>query len=106
MSNHRMPLVNIQNLSKSFGQGDAQVDALKQISLQVYPGEVVGLLGPSGSGKSTLLNIIGCILEPSSGRMELDGQLVYDGGWRQKDLRRLRLDSIGFIFQFHNLLPF
>ena len=85
MSNHRMPLVNIQNLSKSFGQGDAQVDALKQISLQVYPGEVVGLLGPSGSGKSTLLNIIGCILEPSSGRMELDGQLVYDGGWRQKD---------------------
>lgn len=106
MSNHRMPLVNIQSLSKSFGQGDAQVDALKQISLQVYPGEVVGLLGPSGSGKSTLLNIIGCILEPSSGRMELDGQLVYDGGWRQKDLRRLRLDSIGFIFQFHNLLPF
>ena len=72
----------------------------------MYAGQVVGLLGPSGSGKSTLLNIIGCILEPSSGRMELDGQVVYDGKWLQGDLRRLRLDRIGFIFQFHNLLPF
>lgn len=100
------PLVDIRDLSKSFGQGDARVDALKQINLQVYAGQVVGLLGPSGSGKSTLLNIIGCILDPSNGRMELDGQVVYDGGWLQKDLRRLRLDRIGFIFQFHNLLPF
>lgn len=100
------PLVDIRDLSKSFGQGDARVDALRQINLQVYAGQVVGLLGPSGSGKSTLLNVIGCILDPSSGHMELDGQVVYDGGWRQKDLRRLRLDRIGFIFQFHNLLPF
>lgn len=100
------PLVDIQNLSKHFGQGDTRVDALRQISLQVHAGQVVGLLGPSGSGKSTLLNVIGCILEPSSGRMLLDGQVVYDARWLQKDLRRLRLDRIGFIFQFHNLLPF
>ena len=73
MSTLGTPLVTISNLSKSFGQGDARVDALKQVTLQVYAGQVVGLLGPSGSGKSTLLNIIGCILEPSSGRMELDG---------------------------------
>ena len=106
MSTLGTPLVTISNLSKSFGQGDARVDALKQVTLQVYAGQVVGLLGPSGSGKSTLLNIIGCILEPSSGRMELDGQVVYDGKWLQGDLRRLRLDRIGFIFQFHNLLPF
>ena len=106
MSTLGTPLVTISNLSKSFGQGDARVDALKQVTLQVYAGQVVGLLGPSGSGKSTLLNIIGCILEPSSGRMELDGQVVYDGKWLQSDLRRLRLDRIGFIFQFHNLLPF
>jgi putative ABC transport system ATP-binding protein len=106
MSTQGTPLVTISNLSKSFGQGDARVDALKQVTLQVYAGQVVGLLGPSGSGKSTLLNIIGCILEPSSGRMELDGQVVYDGKWLQSDLRRLRLDRIGFIFQFHNLLPF
>ncbi len=100
------PLVDIQDLSKHFGQGDTRVDALRQISLQVHAGQVVGLLGPSGSGKSTLLNVIGCILEPSSGRMLLDGQVVYDARWLQKDLRRLRLDRIGFIFQFHNLLPF
>src|SRR5690606_37317141 len=72
----------------------------------VLPGEVVGLIGPSGSGKSTLLNVIGCIVEPSAGRMVLDGELVYDGRWLRRDLRRLRLEKIGFIFQFHNLLPF
>ncbi len=102
----RQPLVDIQDLSKHFGQGETRVDALREVSLQVHAGQVVGLLGPSGSGKSTLLNVIACILEPSSGRMQLDGQVVYDGKWLQKDLRRLRLDRIGFIFQFHNLLPF
>jgi putative ABC transport system ATP-binding protein len=63
-------------------------------------------LGPSGSGKTTLLNVIGCILEPSSGWMQLEGDVVYDGRWLRSDLRKLRLDKIGFIFQFHNLLPF
>ena len=67
----------------------------------------MALLGPSGSGKTTLLNVIGCILDPSSGSMELDGELIIrDGRWQRGDLRRLRLDKIGFIFQFHNLLPF
>jgi putative ABC transport system ATP-binding protein len=67
---------------------------------------VVALLGPSGSGKTTLLNVIGCILDPASGWMQLDGDIVYDNRWLRSDLRRLRLDKIGFIFQFHNLLPF
>jgi putative ABC transport system ATP-binding protein len=67
---------------------------------------VVGLKGPSGSGKSTLLNVIGCILEPSAGRMHLNGELIYDGRWLRSDLRQLRLEKIGFIFQAHNLLPF
>ena len=102
----RQPLVDIRDLSKHFGQGETRVDALREVSLQVYTGQVEGLLGPSGSGKSTLLNAIACILEPSSGWLQLDGQVVYDGKWLQKDLRRLRLDCIGFIFQFHNLLPF
>ncbi|MEZ5925372.1 MAG: ABC transporter ATP-binding protein [Hyphomicrobiaceae bacterium] len=100
------PLVRIDRISKHFGDGPTRVDALREVTLDVYPGEVVALLGPSGSGKTTLLNVIGCILEPSSGAMHLDGDLVYENRWLQADLRRLRLDKIGFIFQFHNLLPF
>ena len=100
------PLVQLEGISKHFGEGEARVNALREVSLAVHPGEVVGLLGPSGSGKSTLLNVIGCIVEPSAGRMVLDGELVYDGRWLRRDLRRLRLEKIGFIFQFHNLLPF
>ncbi len=100
------PVVELRSISKHFGEGSTRVDALRDVSLDVYPGTVVGLRGPSGSGKSTLLNVIGCILEPNSGSMKLNGDLVYDGKWLRRDLRRLRLDKIGFIFQSHNLLPF
>ena len=102
-----MPLVRLDRISKHFGEGETRVDALRDVSLKVYPRQLIALLGPSGSGKTTLLNVIGCILDPSSGTMELDGELVVrDGRWQRSDLRRLRLDKIGFIFQFHNLLPF
>ncbi|MCA1969403.1 unnamed protein product [Ciceribacter sp. T2.26MG-112.2] len=99
-------LVEVSNVSKHFGEGQARVDALRSVSLKIHSGEVVALLGPSGSGKTTLLNAIGCIMEPTSGRISLDGDVVFDGRWLKDDLRRLRLDKIGFIFQFHNLLPF
>jgi putative ABC transport system ATP-binding protein len=98
--------VLVERLSKHFGTGTARVDALIDVSLKVYTGQVVGLMGPSGSGKTTLLNCIACILEPSSGRVTLDGEVVYDDRWLKADLRRLRLDKIGFIFQYPNLLPF
>lgn len=101
------PLVRLDGVSKHFGEGDTRVDALREVSLDVYPRQLIALLGPSGSGKTTLLNVIGCILDPSSGTMDLDGEtVVRDGKWQRSDLRRLRLDKIGFIFQFHNLLPF
>jgi putative ABC transport system ATP-binding protein len=100
------PVVAIKSISKHFGEGPTRVDALREVTLDVYPGTVVGLRGPSGSGKSTLLNVIGCILEPSSGSLRLNGELVYDGKWLRPNLRRLRLEKIGFIFQAHNLLPF
>jgi putative ABC transport system ATP-binding protein len=100
------PVVRVERLSKHFGAGSARVDALRDINMEVYPGQVVGLMGPSGSGKTTLLHCIACILEPSSGRITLDGDLVYDEQWLKADLRRLRLDKIGFIFQYPNLLPF
>ena len=99
-------LVSLRAISKHFGEGEARVDALLEISLDIAPGEVVALRGPSGSGKTTLLNIIACILDPSGGTMSLDGEAVYAGKWLRRDLRRLRLEKIGFIFQFHNLLPF
>jgi len=102
----KIPVVRVEHLSKHFGEGSARVDALVDINMEVYPGQVVGLMGPSGSGKTTLLNCIACILEPSCGRLTLDGEVVYDNRWLRADLRRLRLDKVGFIFQYPNLLPF
>jgi len=99
-------VVQVEHLSKHFGAGDARVDALRDVEMEVFPGQVVGLMGPSGSGKTTLLHCIACILEPSGGRLTLDGEAVYDGRWLKADVRRLRLAKIGFIFQFPNLLPF
>jgi putative ABC transport system ATP-binding protein len=99
-------VVRVEHLSKHFGQGGARVDALQVIDMEVFPGQVVGLMGPSGSGKTTLLHCVACILEPSQGRITLDGEVVYDDRWLKADLRRLRLDKIGFIFQYPNLLPF
>ena len=101
------PVVELKNISKHFGEGPARVDALREVSFDVFPGTVIGLRGPSGSGKSTVLNVIGCIVEPSSGTMRLNGET----GLRRtsgcaSDLRSLRLEKIGFIFQSHNLLPF
>lgn len=100
------PRVELRGICKHFGAGDTRVDALVDIALTVDAGETVGLRGPSGSGKSTLLNVIGCVTEPSAGWMRLDGEPVYDGRWLRRDLRKLRLEKIGFIFQTHNLLPF
>jgi putative ABC transport system ATP-binding protein len=102
----KTPVVRVEHLSKYFGSGTARVDALRDINMDVYPGQVVGLMGPSGSGKTTLLNCIACIMEPSSGRLTLDGEVVFDEHWLRADLRRLRLDKVGFIFQYPNLLPF
>ncbi len=101
-----VPLVDLKGVFKKFGEGETRVDALIDVSLSIFPGQVVGLVGPSGSGKTTLLNVIGCVAEPSSGWVRLDGEVVYDNRWLRRDLRRLRLEKIGFIFQTHNLLPF
>ena len=99
-------LVDVRGVAKHYGEGETRVDALRSVDLQVHAGEVVALLGPSGSGKTTLLNVIGCIIDPSAGQLSLDGETVFDQHWLRGDLRRLRLEKIGFIFQAHNLLPF
>ena len=98
--------IEISGLTKRYGIGDAAVDALKGVDMIVQPGEVVGLIGPSGSGKSTLLKCLGAVIEPTSGRMALAGEAIYDNGWRVSDLRALRRDRIGFVFQAPHLIPF
>ena len=98
--------IRIEGLRKRYGQGDTAVDALKRVDMQVAPGEVVGLIGPSGSGKSTLLKCLGAIIDPTEGRMTLGDEVIYDNGWKVKDLRALRRDKIGFVFQAPYLIPF
>ncbi len=96
----------IEGVRKRYGSGDTAVDALKNVNMQVAPGEVVGLIGPSGSGKSTLLKALGAVIDPSGGRMTLGDEVIYDDGWKIRDLRALRRDKIGFVFQAPYLIPF
>ena len=98
--------IHIEGLSKRYGEGETAVFALKDVNMQVAPGEVVGLIGPSGSGKSTLLKCLGAVIDPTAGRMTLGDQVIYDGGWKVRDLRALRRDKIGFVFQAPYLIPF
>ncbi len=99
-------VVEVEGVSKTFGTGDLAVQALKPCSLTVQEGELAALLGPSGSGKSTLLLSISLILEPSTGRIVVGGQEIYNNGWTGVDDRAFRRRNIGFIFQQHNLIPF
>lgn len=101
-----MSIVHVEGVRKVFGQGDLAVEALRQVSFSVEPGELMALLGPSGSGKSTLLLCISLIQEPTSGLIMMNGQKIYDNGWTGIDVRRFRRENIGFIFQAHNLIPF
>lgn len=98
--------IRIEGLRKRYGEGDTAVDALKHVNMEVAPGEVVGLIGPSGSGKSTLLKSLGAVIDPTAGRMTLGGEVIYDDGWKVHDLRALRRDKIGFVFQAPYLIPF
>lgn len=98
--------IRIEGLRKRYGTGDTAVDALKGVDMQVEPGEVVGLIGPSGSGKSTLLKCLGAVIDPTAGRMVLGDEVIYDNGWKVRDLRALRRDKIGFVFQAPYLIPF
>ena len=98
--------IRIEGLKKRYGHGDTAVDALKGVNMVVGPGEVVGLVGPSGSGKSTLLKCLGAVIEPTAGRMTLGQDVIYDEGWKISDLRALRRDKIGFVFQAPYLIPF
>ncbi len=98
--------IRIEGLKKRYGSGETAVDALKGVHMHVAPGEVVGLVGPSGSGKTTLLKCLGAVIDPTAGRMILGDEVIHDDGWKVRDLRALRRDKIGFVFQAPYLIPF
>jgi putative ABC transport system ATP-binding protein len=94
------------NLSKVYGSGDTEVHALRDVSLEVARGQIVALLGPSGAGKSTLLTVVGLILAPNAGRVEIGQKVVIDDGRWRVNVRRFRRENLGFVFQKANLIPF
>lgn len=95
--------LEIQDLKKSFGQGEAKTEVLKGINFSVEKGEICVLLGPSGSGKSTLLNIIGGIDSADSGYISINGEKTAD--MNEKALTNYRRRHLGYIFQMYNLIP-
>jgi len=101
-----MIAIEAEHLTKVYGSGHTEVVALRDADLSVSRGELVAVLGPSGSGKTTLLTCLGCIVEPTRGRVVIDGTTVYDEGWALLSLKRLRRRKIGFIFQSQTLIPF
>ncbi len=98
--------IKIENLVKSFGKGDSKVTVIDGASFTLQKGEFAALVAPSGAGKTTLLMMLGCVLEPTSGRIEIGDEVVYENRWSVKDDRELRRKKIGFIFQAHYLIPF
>ena len=98
-----MSMLELRQVSKVYGQGAAEVHALREVSLEVDPGTMVAVMGPSGSGKSTLLTIAGSLEEPTSGQVLVAGQDL--ATMSRNDKARLRRQSIGYVFQDFNLLP-
>lgn len=98
-----MNILEVQNLCKIYGKGEAQVRALDNVSFSVGKGEFIAIVGESGSGKSTLLNVVGALDNPTSGKVLIDGKDIFS--MPEKKLTVFRRRNIGFIFQSFNLIP-
>jgi len=93
-------------LTKIYGSGHTEVVAVRDVTVGVNRGEIVALLGPSGAGKTTLLTLLGLIRPPNTGRITIEGTLVFDNHQEKVDVRRFRRQKLGFVFQKTNLIPF
>ncbi len=98
----KTPVIRLENVHKTYDLGEIQVQAVRGISLEIYPGEFVAIMGASGSGKSTVMNILGCLDKPTKGHYYLDGHDV--SGMTKQELAAIRSHKIGFVFQQFNLL--
>jgi putative ABC transport system ATP-binding protein len=98
-----MEVIRTENLTKSYGRGEAKIDALKNVNLTIHQGETVAVVGPSGSGKSTLLHLLGGVDRPTSGKVYVNGEDIY--ALNEKQLAIFRRRNAGFIFQSYNLIP-
>jgi putative ABC transport system ATP-binding protein len=103
MGGRFMEILRVENLTKIYGSGEAEVRALDNVSFSVNKGEFVAIVGPSGSGKSTLLHILGGVDRPTSGKVFIDGTDVYS--LDETKLAIFRRRQIGLIYQFYNLIP-
>jgi lipoprotein-releasing system ATP-binding protein len=97
------PVLSVRGLTRTYATGSGGLTVLRGVDLDVFPGEVVGLIGPSGSGKSSLLHAAGLLERPTEGSIAIDGEDV--GGLDERARTKLRLFKIGFVYQFHHLLP-
>ncbi len=96
-------MIRLAGIDRTFVVGDEKVRALREVNLQIAPGEYLSIMGPSGSGKSTLLNVIGLLDRPDAGTYELDGRNVT--ALSDDELARVRREKMGFVFQFFHLVP-
>ena len=100
-------ILEARGLTRLYGRGSEQVQALNGVSLQIQRGDFISFTGPSGSGKTTLVNLLGCLDNPSAGELDVAGRRIFGGGapLGERDLTRIRREIFGYIFQNFYLIP-